>query len=163
MTRDAPPAIRPAEEHDLALLTEMLGAFQEDARRHDGDLAPGAMVGTAEVARDMLATCRAREGVVLIAEVDGRPAGFAGCTMQADDISRRPGRRRTLELDDLYVAPEARRHGVGRALIEAVAEHGRRAGACRMVVTAYAANAEAAALYRDAGFGDHLVTLQRAL
>ena len=54
---------------------------------------------------------------VLIAERDGQPAGYALYfpAYDTDDAER------GLYLQDLYVVPEARRQGVGRALMAAVA------------------------------------------
>jgi GNAT superfamily N-acetyltransferase len=50
-------------------------------------------------------------------------------------------------LQDLFVAQEARRHGVGRALIEAVEREARTAGASRIYWLTQESNAVARALY----------------
>ncbi len=50
-------------------------------------------------------------------------------------------------LQDLFVAPEARRHGVGRALIEAVAHAAREASAVRYYWLTRQDNATARSLY----------------
>jgi GNAT superfamily N-acetyltransferase len=53
----------------------------------------------------------------LIAELDGVPAGFAIFFSSYSTFLARPG----LYLEDLFVKPELRRHGVGRALFTHVA------------------------------------------
>jgi GNAT superfamily N-acetyltransferase len=50
-------------------------------------------------------------------------------------------------LQDLFVAADARNHGLGRALIEAVEERARAAGASRVHWLTHETNADARALY----------------
>jgi GNAT superfamily N-acetyltransferase len=50
-------------------------------------------------------------------------------------------------LQDLFVAEDARNHGLGRALIEAVEERARAAGASRVHWLTHETNADARALY----------------
>ncbi|MFC4002845.1 GNAT family N-acetyltransferase [Prauserella oleivorans] len=54
---------------------------------------------------------------VLIAEVDGRVAGMALCTWTFPSWDARPG----IFLDDLFVRPAYRRHGLGKALMDELA------------------------------------------
>ena len=53
---------------------------------------------------------------LLLAEVDGQPAGYAVLFETYSTFLARP----KLYLEDLFVAPDARGKGIGRALIEAV-------------------------------------------
>jgi GNAT superfamily N-acetyltransferase len=55
-------------------------------------------------------------------------------------------------LNDLFVAPEARRRGVGTVLLRAAADYGRRAGAIRLVLSTEIANTVAQSLYETAGW-----------
>jgi GNAT superfamily N-acetyltransferase len=55
-------------------------------------------------------------------------------------------------LNDLFVAPEARRHGAGAALLLAAAEYARRAGALRLVLSTEVTNATAQSLYEKLGW-----------
>ena len=55
-------------------------------------------------------------------------------------------------LDELAVAPWARRRGVGRALLDACVHEGRRAGRRRLTLWVTTDNAPARALYAAAGF-----------
>jgi len=54
---------------------------------------------------------------VLIAEWDGKPAGFALYFFNFSTFVGRPG----LYLEDLFVRPEQRAHGIGKALLRALA------------------------------------------
>ena len=56
------------------------------------------------------------------------------------------------QLRDLYVAPDHRRHGVGRALVDTVVADARAAGAARVSLQTEVGNDRALALYRSAGF-----------
>ena len=60
--------------------------------------------------------------------------------------------RRIWILNDLFVAPAARRRGVGRALLEAARGHGAATGAKRLVLSTAASNREARALYESFGY-----------
>ena len=74
-----------------------------------------------------------------VAVVEGHVAGFAS-TSAGDDA---------VELDDLFVAPERMRSGVGRALVADAVERARAAGATAIEVTG---NEHAVAFYRAVGF-----------
>ncbi len=54
---------------------------------------------------------------VLIAELDGTPVGFALFFHNFSTFEGRPG----IYLEDLYVTPETRGHGAGKALLERLA------------------------------------------
>jgi ribosomal protein S18 acetylase RimI-like enzyme len=59
---------------------------------------------------------------------------------------------KTLVLNDLFVAPAARRRGVARALLNAAAEWGRESQAVRITLSTQATNAAARALYASMGW-----------
>ena len=78
-------------------------------------------------------------GDVLVAEVDGRTAGFAVVLTEGDKA----------ELDGLFVEPELWRHGIGAALVEAATHEARRRGLSLMTVVAEPAAKE---FYERCGF-----------
>ena len=65
---------------------------------------------------------------VLIAEWEGSPAGFALYFFNFSTFVGRPG----LYLEDLFVRPEQRKHGIGRALLRALARIASQRGCGRM-------------------------------
>ena len=60
--------------------------------------------------------------------------------------------RRIWILNDLYVVPGARKQGIGRALLDAAAQHGLSTGARRLVLSTATTNRAAQALYESYGF-----------
>ena len=102
--------IRPAMRADVPQILAFIRALAEYERQ------PDAVLATAD---DLL-----RDGFgpnpsyfCLIAEQDGRPAGFALYFFNYSTWLGRPG----LYLEDLFVLPELRGLGVGKALLQQVA------------------------------------------
>ena len=81
----------------------------------------------------------------LVAEYDGRPSGL--CWVRID-----PGDPDVARLYQVWVHPDARRHGVARGLLDAAIHWAREAGARTMALTVSAE--PAARMYRRAGFVD---------
>jgi GNAT superfamily N-acetyltransferase len=75
--------------------------------------------------------------------VDGRLAGFAHYLFHRSTWAP----KRYCYLEDLFVAENARGHGLGRALIEAVYEKAEAAGASRVYWLTQSSNAQARMLY----------------
>jgi ribosomal protein S18 acetylase RimI-like enzyme len=80
-------------------------------------------------------------------DAEDRPVGLAHCVLHLNTWTEKP----VCYLEDLYVAPEARGGGAARALIEALAERGRRAGWLRLYWMTKADNRRARALYDRVG------------
>lgn len=110
-------------------------AFAEEGRPWSG---PELMALLDEPAVDLrLAHHERREAGDRLA-----PAGFALYRVAADEA----------ELLTVSVVPEARRAGLGRALLDACEAGARQAGARRMFLEVGAGNAPARALYDGAGY-----------
>jgi GNAT superfamily N-acetyltransferase len=83
----------------------------------------------------------------LLARVDGAPAGYAVYYHTFSTFVGRPG----IFLDDIYVRPEFRKRGIGRALLEAVAKIGMKIGGGRFEWIALRWNENAFRFYRSLG------------
>lgn len=90
----------------------------------------------------------ANESVVMLAECEGRAIGFSQLYPMYSSVQT----ARIWVLNDLYVVPEARRHGAARALLKAAIEYARDDGASRLQLETGRRNEAARALYRDAGW-----------
>ena len=90
-----------------------------------------------------------------VAEADGRVVGMVTLCF----LETLTGRK--AYVDHLAVLPEARRAGVGRALMEHAIEQARAAGASRIDLTARADKEAGRALYRSLGFEQRATGLFR--
>jgi GNAT superfamily N-acetyltransferase len=102
--------IRLARPDDAPLLLALIRGLAEYEKLSD------QVTATAEDLRDTLFGARPA-AEALIAELDGAPAGFALFFSNYSTFLAKPG----IYLEDLFVKPEMRRRGVGRALFTHVA------------------------------------------
>lgn len=102
--------IRPAERADARLILELIRGLAAYER------APDAVLATEEdIVRDGFGPVAYFH--CLIAEWEGKPAGFALYFFNYSTWRGRPG----IHLEDLFVYPELRGRGIGKALLERVA------------------------------------------
>lgn len=136
--------VRKARPEDADALEQMAARF------HAFHSAPGGL--TADIIR--------RDGFgperwfdVLIAELGGEPAGYALFHKSYETGHAAPG----LYLSDLWVEPDARRCGIGSALLYAVAQAGRACGAHFIWLVVQDFNTDALAYYEWLGAGGDTV------
>lgn len=133
-------AVRQATIHDLDLVVPLFDGYRQFYGQ-PSDL---------ERARRFLAErFHHAESVILLAR-DGEGAGL-GFTQLYPLFSSVRCTRRYL-LNDLYVAPAARRRGVAAALLTAAAEHGRAMGVAGLSLSTAHDNHAAQRLYESLGW-----------
>jgi GNAT superfamily N-acetyltransferase len=98
--------LRNATEADVPLILRFIRELAEYERLAE------QVTATEQALRDSLFGTRPH-AEVLIAEVDGQPAGFALYLHNYSTFLAQPG----LYLEDLYVRPAFRRQGIGRLLL----------------------------------------------
>jgi ribosomal protein S18 acetylase RimI-like enzyme len=91
---------------------------------------------------------RTRPEDVLVAERDGTVVGWA----KIEHPTPFPSTDHVWTITGLAVDPDAQRGGVGRALVEALAEEARTRGARRLTLRVFAPNERAWRLYESCGF-----------
>lgn len=103
------------------------------------------------LARAFLAERLARgESVVFVAERDGRAVGFVQLYPLFSSTAARP--RRLWLLNDLFVAPEVRGGGVGRALMDRARRLAEETGAVGVELATARTNTVAQRLYESLGY-----------
>ncbi|MGQ3672589.1 GNAT family N-acetyltransferase [Xanthobacter sp. TB0136] len=133
------PLIRQAALEDLEALVPLLDAY----RQFYGQ--PGDLAG----ARAFLkARFEHGQSVLFLAEEKGETVGFTQLFPTFSSVLM----RRVFVLNDLFVAPQARRTGTGRALLEAAARHARTLGAARLSLITAVDNLPGQALYESCGW-----------
>lgn len=127
---------------DAPTLARMLHDFNTEF----GDPSPGVEVLSRRVAEFIAGDVKA---YLLGAEGGGDdPVGFAQISFNPTIWSDRP----LAHLDELYVVPSVRGHGVGRALLEALIALARERGAVGAEVVTGEDDTAARALYERFGF-----------
>jgi len=90
---------------------------------------------------------------MLVAELDGTPAGCAFLVTLVDYFNERPH----AHLSVLAVAKAAEGKGVGSALLDACEQWARSRGSDRLTLSALVTNARARSLYERRGFGGEYI------
>jgi GNAT superfamily N-acetyltransferase len=113
--------IRPATRDDAPVIASLVRELADYEKLLDDAKATAA---------DFLREIESANPVihVLIAEWDGSPCGFALYFFNFSTFVGRPG----LYLEDLFVRPAQRKHGIGRALLRALARIASQRGCGRM-------------------------------
>ena len=91
-------------------------------------------------------------GIFLVARWSDRPVGCGALRCIREAALTRELGSRVGELKRMYVAPEVRGRGIGRALLTRLEAEARGLGLARLVLETGTRQAEALALYRRAGF-----------
>ena len=132
--------IRPATSADAAVIASLVRELAEYEK-----LSHEAVATTVDFARELEASNPVIH--VLIAEWDGTPVGFALYFFNFSTFVGRPG----LYLEDLFVRPAQRAHGIGRALLRALARIARERNCGRMEWAVLDWNEPALRFYRSLG------------
>jgi GNAT superfamily N-acetyltransferase len=133
-------AIRPAAPGDAALIHRFIGDLAEYEKMADRVVATVADIETALFGSSPRAYCH-------LAELDGEPVGFALWYYNFSTFQGRAG----LYLEDLYVRPEARGKGAGKALLATLARRCIDEGLRRMDWAVLDWNAPSIAFYDSLG------------
>jgi GNAT superfamily N-acetyltransferase len=88
------------------------------------------------------------ESVIFAVVEAGRALGFTQLYPSFSSVSMKP----IWILNDLFVAGDARRRGVGAVLLAAARDHALRTGAARLVLSTAVTNTQAQALYERDGW-----------
>ena len=134
--------IRAATAADVPLILDFIRGLAEYERMLD------QVEATPDSIRDSLFPAAGTPVAhCVIGELDGEPAGFALYFYNFSTFVGRPG----LYLEDLYVTPASRGHGLGKALLLHLARRAHERGCGRMEWSVLDWNAPAIAFYESLG------------
>lgn len=132
--------VRQASIFDLDLIAPLFDQYRQFYRR------PSDLALSRQFLRDRF---EHDESVIFLAfTADGAAVGFT----QLYPSFASALAARSFILNDLFVHPDARRQGVGAALLSAAARHGRAVGAVRLTLSTEVTNTTAQALYEVEGW-----------
>jgi ribosomal protein S18 acetylase RimI-like enzyme len=149
--------IRPAHAGDsdfVAGLVPSLLQFASPAWANTDALAPGFR----ELLSEAVRAHDERAAVLIAQRPDGSPLGFISLKMSADAAGNERG-----HVADLAVAEDARRTGVGRALMQAGEAWARERGLPVLSLDVWSTNERALAFYGSLGYRTESLCLIKAL
>jgi len=135
-----PLVIRAASEADAPLVLRFIKALAEYEKMSDDVIATEADIRAGLFGPSRVAEC-------VIAEWEGAPAGFALFFHNFSTFVGKPG----IYLEDLFVLPELRGNGIGKALLAHLAKLARERGCARLEWAVLDWNAPSIAFYQSLG------------
>jgi GNAT superfamily N-acetyltransferase len=132
--------VRPAQPHDVPVILSFIRALAEYEKLSH------TVVATEELLREHLFGPRPA-AEALLARIDQREVGFALYFQTFSTFVGRPG----IWLEDLFVLPEARGKGAGRALLGEIARIARRRDCGRLEWSVLDWNTPAIGFYKKLG------------
>lgn len=104
------------------------------------------------VKKNLVAELRQRSGVhVVLAFVDGKPAGLANCFEGFSTFACKP----LLNIHDIAVTPEFRGRGLSKKIMHKVEDIARHLGCCKLTLEVLEGNKVAQSLYKSCGYAGY--------
>jgi ribosomal protein S18 acetylase RimI-like enzyme len=141
-------------EASWAVVEPLLAALHEHEKPFLHDLLPD----WAE--RQLLYYASQDPVLLLIARDDEGPAGFLNARVEHNP---RAFAEVFANIDNAYVAPRARRQGIGRDLLERAEAWCKEQGIAEVRLSAYAGNGLGVDFWHRAGFETHMLVMQKLL
>jgi len=150
--------IRPAKESDIDKIVEMAIEFERYLIDLDNTLM--SEIPPAPIYRKyLLAAMKERTHYAFIAELDGRPVGFADLRIYPEFMHG----GLSAYLHNLFVREEYRGRGIGDALLKKTMEQAKKTGAVAYHISVKAKNIGAIEFYKKRGIDEELVMLEKRL
>jgi GNAT superfamily N-acetyltransferase len=149
------PADEPAILSFIIGLQDYEAAFEPD-RRRDSDFA-------IEHWRELQRRHAEKHGIILIAEDAATPVGWAFAYDETNEVFVIDAERKHGFLAELFVAPQARGKGLGRALIEGCEAWARGRGHTLFTVGVLSKNSSAIRAYEGSGYAPYWTMMRRYL
>ncbi|HLH48362.1 MAG TPA: GNAT family N-acetyltransferase [Roseiarcus sp.] len=153
-----PATVRPASEADIDALIRLNDAVQSlHAELYPDEFKPRP---DASALRAFFA---AHLSAIALAELDGAAVGYVWREAQSRPETPFSPARPRLFVHHLAVAAQARRRGVGTALMRYVEQDAARQGLSEIALGVWTRNRDALAFFQARGFAETTATLRKAL
>jgi ribosomal protein S18 acetylase RimI-like enzyme len=159
---EPPYEIRDYRAADSDALQACFRELQDFEREIDPDRVAADTIA-AEYVDWLLEQCRARNGKIAVAELDGRVVGFICVWLEPTLAGMLSRVRKVAYISDLVVAAHFRGTGIGTALLAQGEAFALSACASCVVVGVLAGNRGAREVYRKVGFAEYDLRLVKPL
>jgi ribosomal protein S18 acetylase RimI-like enzyme len=157
-----PVTIRQAGAADRPQLLRAVIELQDHERRLHATRLPSAEIADAYLA--WLESRALDSGAILVAEIEGRFAGFAsGWIEQDDNIAETPDSNRFGLISDICVMPAYRGRHIAAGLLAGLEQHFDAAGVTRLRIASLAVNRAARTCYERAGFAPYEILYEKPI
>lgn len=152
--------LRRAGRSDATTIVHFLRKMITDMESMGGHVTSPSDASWAQLERDAPSRLQSADKIYLIAETGSEAIGFgeAKCTSAHPVFAS----RQILHISSLYVTPEHRRKGVGKAILKELLDWGHNQGCSGVELNVLVGN-PARNLYRDLGFSEFEVKMVRDL
>lgn len=162
MSPDQDILIRRYEDRDLNQLITLIRELQAhelqlfDRMKQPGDIGEWYV-------KDLQHRCDDQSGEILVAECEGRLAGYAAVMTAITMDDPEETAYTYAMISEIVVTEQYRGRGLGKRLLTECERRAVNAGARWLRISALASNTRTVQLYRHQGFADHLIELEKPL
>ena len=162
MSPDQDILIRRYEDRDLNQLISLIRQLQVyelqlfDRMKHPDEIGEWYV-------KDLQRRCGEHSGEILVAECEGRLAGYAAVMTAITMDDPEETAYTYAMISDIAVTERHRGKGLGKRLLTECERRAVNAGARWLRICALASNTRTMQLYRHQGFADHLIELEKSL
>lgn len=140
----------------------VLIGFIDGLQRYEAEFESDRRLDAA-YAEDQFAHLMKKAGAIFVAEFGATAVGWISVYVDDAPPYVIAAERRRAYVSELFVESSARGQGVGRALIAACEDWARAQGVCVIQIGHLSANARAAKVYEEAGYGPYVVLRRKRL
>lgn len=150
--------IRLTTINDLSVLQDLNDEVFIDNAKYDIDLDLNWAKGDKgkKYFNDLLSN---KEDYKIIAEEEGRPIGYLAASQKFIDYRN----SKYLEIENMGVIPEYRSKGIGKLLMDECSTWAKENGYQKIFVNTYIANQKALSFYKNNGFNEIDISLEKIL
>lgn len=162
MTSANRPEIRKFGLGDVVGVRRCIVELQDYCRRLDPQIADGESIAD-KYLEHLLSECRSTEGTLLVAEHEAEIVGLVCVFSKVRSTAVDEEEYQYAYISDLVVLPSHRKTGLGRALLEAAERYAQSKGASLLRLSVISTNFSAREFYRDYGFNEKVVVVQKKI